>query len=157
MSQLDESIQGIVSTVWESVLGMQIEPEDPIAAFSHHDGIAPADHAHTYAGVVQISGAWDGAVTVQCSARAARHAAQTMFGLADSDVSISDLQDALGELTNMTGGNIKALLPETCYLGLPVVVEGVDYRFRLPGSAPVRRSTFKAGGELIVVTMLERA
>jgi CheY-specific phosphatase CheX len=157
MSQLEESIQGIVSTVWESVLGIHIEPENPIAAFSHHEGDSPADHAHTYAGVVQISGAWDGAVTVQCSANAARHAACTMFGLADEDVSVSDLQDALGELTNMTGGNIKALLPETCYLGLPVVVEGADYRFRLPGSLPVRRSTFKAGTELIVVTMLERA
>lgn len=155
MSQLEESIQGIVSTVWQSVLGIQVEPEESVAAFSHHDGDAPA--AHTYAGVVQISGAWDGAVTVQCSARAARQAAQIMFGLADEDVSLSDLQDALGELTNMTGGNIKALLPETCYLGLPVVVEGADYRFRLPGSAPVRRSTFKAGDELIVVTLLERA
>ncbi len=157
MPQLEEAIQGIVSTVWESVLGMHIAPEDPISAFSPHSGDAVADQAHTYAGVVQISGAWDGAVTVQCSARAARHAARTMFGLTDDNVSISDLQDALGELTNMTGGNIKALLPETCHLGLPVVVEGADYRFRLPGSAPVRRSTFTAGGELIVVTMLERA
>ena len=157
MSQLDEAIQGIVSTIWESVLGVQIEPESPIATLSRYDGDSPADYAHTYAGVVQISGAWDGAVTVQCSARAARHAARTMFGLTEEDVSLADLQDALGELTNMTGGNIKALLPQTCYLGLPVVVEGADYRFRLPGSAPVRRSTFKAGDEMIVVTMLERA
>jgi len=155
MPQLEESIQGIVSTVWESVLGLQVEPEESVAAFSQYDGDTPA--THTYAGVVQISGAWDGAVTVQCSARAARHAAQIMFGLTDDNVSVSDLQDALGELTNMTGGNIKALLPETCYLGLPVVVEGADYRFRLPGSAPVRRSMFRAGEELIVVTMLERA
>jgi chemotaxis protein CheX len=155
MSQLEQSIHGIVSTVWGSVLGLRVEPEESAAAFSHHDGDAPA--AHTYAGVVQISGAWDGAITVQCSARAARQAAQIMFGLTDEDVSLSDLQDTLGELTNMTAGNIKALLPETCYLGLPVVVEGADYRFRLPGSAPVRRSTFKAGDELIVVTMLGRA
>ncbi len=157
MPQLDEAIQGIVTTVWDSVLGIRVEPEDPISAFSQNTRDPAKEQEHTYAGVVQISGAWDGAVTVQCSARAARHAAQTMFGLSDDDVSVADLQDALGELTNMTGGNIKALLPETCFLGLPVVVEGADYRFRLPGSAPVRRSTFKAGDELIVVTMLERA
>ena len=143
--------------VWDSVLGIRVEPEDPISALSQNTRDPAKEQEHTYAGVVQISGAWDGAVTVQCSARAARHAAQTMFGLSDDDVSVADLQDALGELTNMTGGNIKALLPETCFLGLPVVVEGADYRFRLPGSAPVRRSTFKAGDELIVVTMLERA
>lgn len=156
MSQLEEAIQGIVTTVWDSMLGIHVEPEDPISALKHSRDSA-TEQDHTYAGVVQISGAWDGAVTVQCSARAARHAAQTMFGLSDEEVSVSDLQDALGELTNMTGGNIKALLPETCFLGLPVVVEGADYRFRLPGSAPVRRSTFKAGDELIVVTMLARA
>lgn len=152
MSQLDDAISGIVSTVWDSVLGIQVEPEGSTSAFGHQGA-----QGLTYAGVVQISGAWDGAVSVQCSERAARHAARTMFGLEEADVSTADLQDALGELTNMTGGNIKALLPETCYLGLPVVVEGADYRFRLPGSAPVRRSTFRAGDELIVVTMLDRA
>ena len=158
MSQLDEAINGIVSTVWNSVLGVQVESEDPISVFSHHGGEAdPTTSEHTYAGVIQISGAWEGAVAVQCSERAARQAACTMFGLAEADVTLADLQDALGELTNMTGGNIKALLPEPCHLGLPVVVEGQDYRFRLPGSTTVRRSTYRAGNELIVVTMLERA
>ena len=77
--------------------------------------------------------------------------------MAEAELTTADLHDALGELTNMTGGNLKALLPEPCTLGLPVVVEGVDYRFRLPGSAPVRRSAFRVGDEPIVVTVLERA
>jgi chemotaxis protein CheX len=151
MQQLDEAIDGIVAAVWESILGMSIAPDDTIHAIGH-------EHLseHTYAGIVQIAGAWDGAVAVQCSDRMARHAAQRMFSLDHGDVSVADLQDALGELTNMTGGNIKALLPDPCSLGLPVVVEGADYRLRLPGASVVRRATYKADGELVVVTMLER-
>ncbi|MBY0489620.1 MAG: chemotaxis protein CheX [Gemmatimonadaceae bacterium] len=151
MQQLDAAIDGIVASVWESMLGMVVEPDDTIQPLGH-DPVSE----HTYAGVVQIGGAWDGAVAVQCSDRMARHAAQHMFSLEHGDVSVADLQDALGELTNMTGGNIKALLPEPCRLGLPVVVEGADYRLRLPGASVVRRATYRADGELVVVTMLER-
>jgi chemotaxis protein CheX len=151
MQQLDAAIDGIVSTVWQSVLDVAIEPDDTI----HAHGQEPLGE-HTYAGVVQIAGAWDGAIAVQCSAPMARFAARHMFDLHDEAVSLADLQDALGELTNMTGGNIKALLPEPCTLGLPVVVEGADYRVRLPGASVVRRATYRANGEMVVVTMLER-
>jgi CheY-specific phosphatase CheX len=151
MQQLDVAIDGIVATVWESMLGIGIAPDESIHALGHE----PLGE-HTYAGIVQISGAWDGAVAVQCSDHMARHAAQRMFSLEHGDVSVADLQDALGELTNMTGGNIKALLPEPCTLGLPVVVEGADYRLRLPGASVVRRATYRADGEVVVVTMLER-
>lgn len=150
MSQLEQSIGEIVSTVWDAVLGLHVESDDNFQLTGAHP-------AHTYAGVVQISGAWNGAVAVQCSEQLARTAAMTMFSIPEADVTVADLEDALGELTNMTGGNIKALMPETCTLGLPVVVEGADYRFRLPGSAPVQRAAFRVGTEEVVVTVLERA
>lgn len=151
MQQLDVAIDEIVVTVWESMLGMAIVPDDALHAFGHE-----AAHEHTYAGIVQIHGAWEGAVGVQCSARIARETAQVMFSLTGDTVAVDDLQDALGELTNVIGGNIKALLPEPCTLGLPVVVEGGDYRLRLPGANTVRRASFRMGEELVVVTMLER-
>lgn len=151
MQQLETAIDGIVATVWESMLGMVIEPAPALEAFSHEP-----HPEHTFAGVVQIAGAWDGAVAVQCSERLARRAAERMFGLDPEAVALAELQDALGELTNMTGGNIKALLPEPCTLGLPVVVEGADYRLRLPGASAVRRIMYHADGEVVVVTMLER-
>lgn len=151
MQPLDTAIDDIVGTVWSSMLDIVITPDESLHALAHE----PLGE-HTYAGIVQIAGAWDGAVAVQCSDRMARHAAQHMFHLEHEDISLADLQDALGELTNMTGGNIKALLPEPCTLGLPVVVEGADYRLRLPGASVVRRATYRADGELVVVTMLER-
>lgn len=148
MTQLEVTIAEVVGTVWESVLGSTIEPNDAIQF-----GLQPQ---HTYAGVVQIDGAWAGAVTVQCSEPMARRTAMCMFDIAAEDITEEELQDALGELTNMIGGNIKALLPGTCTLGIPVVVEGVDFRWRLPSSAPLVRSGFRDGDERVVVTLLER-
>ena len=150
MAHLEDSIADIVATVWETVLGMQVELDE-----SMHLATVP-EHP-TYAGIVQIHGAWEGAIAVQCSEALARRTAMTMFDLTPDDVTTAELHDSLGEITNMIGGNLKALLPEPCLLGLPVVVEGRDYRLRLPGSAPVRRTAFTTEGESIVVTVLERA
>ena len=152
MQQLDAAIDGIVATVWEGMLDIPVMPDSPTLAFGQE-----AAPEHTFAGVVQIAGAWGGAVAVQCSGPLATRAAQRMFGLDADAVTTADLQDALGELTNMTGGNVKALLPEPCSLGLPVVVEGADYRLRLPGSSAVHRAFYRAEGEMLIVTVLERA
>ena len=150
MAHLEDSIADIVATVWETVLGMHVELDESL-----HLAAVP-DHP-TFAGIVQIHGAWEGAIAVQCSEALARRTATTMFDLTDDAVTNADMHDSLGEITNMIGGNLKALLPEPCSLGLPVVIEGRDYRLRLPGSAPVRRSAFLTDGESIVVTVLERA
>jgi chemotaxis protein CheX len=37
------------------------------------------------------------------------------------DVTQSDIVDAVGELANVIGGNVKALLPQPCQLSLPHV------------------------------------
>ena len=68
----------------------------------------------------------------------ARRAAAVMFELDASAASLEDMQDAVGELTNMTGGNVKALLEGQCALSLPAVVEGRDYSIPCPGARPCR-------------------
>jgi chemotaxis protein CheX len=68
---------------------------------------------------VNIRGEWDGAVTLEMSPAAARTAARTM--LTAREVDHEDVLDALGELVNMIGGNIKSLLPSGSTLGLPMV------------------------------------
>ncbi|MFC8923837.1 chemotaxis protein CheX [Cellulosimicrobium sp. NPDC057127] len=39
----------------------------------------------------------------------------------DEDVSLEDVEDALGEVANVVGGNLKGMLPEGSSLTLPVV------------------------------------
>lgn len=146
MPGLEASIDEIVETVWTSTLGLPVVPDDPFRLES--------ERGHTFGGIVQITGAWDGVVAVQCSAALARRATGTMMGLADREIALSDIQDTVGELANMVGGNVKALLPGRCVLGLPVVVEGADFRMRLPGSTQILQCAFRAEGEPFSVTVL---
>ena len=81
-------------------------------------------------------------------------AAQVMFDLGDDPASLEDVQDALGELTNITAGHIKGLVPGTCQLALPSVVEGADYSVRIPGTHAVTRLVFEWLGEHFIVNVL---
>lgn len=148
MSGLETSISEIVDTIWNSTLALPVMADDPFRV------LEPG--GRTFTGVVQISGAWDGAVAVHCTEALARRATTAMMGIDGPDVVLVDIQDTLGELANMTGGNIKALLPEPCTLGLPVVVEGEDFRLRLPGSVQVLQCAYRADGEPFSVTVLKR-
>ena len=148
MSGFDRAIVEIVGNVWTSVFGTSVEEEDPFRVA----GLK----TRTFAGVVNIAGAWDGAVAVQCGEDLVRQAAVAMFGLAPDAVSQGEMHDALGELANMVGGNFKALLPEPCTLSLPVTVEGDDYRLRLPNAAQVLQSAFRSGPDVLCVTVLQR-
>ena len=141
MQFLEEEICQVASTVWETVLGIALVRRfDP-----------PTVPTRVVSGSVQFTGAWGGACLIECSAEFARDAAGTMFGIEASTASVADTQDAMGELANMTGGNIKALLPEPCRLSLPTVVEGTDYTTRVPGSELVTTVAFDcAGGPLVV-------
>jgi chemotaxis protein CheX len=68
---------------------------------------------------VAIHGDWAGTVTLEMSPETAETAARTMLHL--DTVEPDDVRDALGELVNMIGGNIKSLLPPGSTLGLPSV------------------------------------
>ena len=79
-----------------------------------------------------------------------------MFQLNEDEV-VSDLvQDALGELTNMTGGNMKSLLPEPCYLSLPAVTM-TQHGLRIPGSELVSTVTFQCWGYKFRVSVLKKS
>ena len=71
---------------------------------------------------VAIRGPWDGLVAVSCP----REGAELLWRdvvRADSGegADAADVDDAVKELANIVGGNIKALLPGTSSLGLPQV------------------------------------
>lgn len=106
-------------------------PPEQVASIAHHVlddflgiHLAPAGNseAETEQGVASrifITGAWDGSVSLFCSDRLSRRIASGMFGVPSGNVSIDDVQDALGELVNILGGNIKSLFPSPSQLSLP--------------------------------------
>jgi chemotaxis protein CheX len=147
MQFLEEEIRRVAETVWDSVLGT------PLVRAAE---IPPAPE-RVVSGCVHFTGAWEGAVTLECSAEFARAAAATMFGVDLAGATASDIQDAMGELTNMTGGNVKALLPDGCRLSLPTVVEGTEYATRITGSELLTSVAFKCQGSPVVVRLLKKS
>lgn len=147
MQYLEEEICQVAEMVWDSVLGA------PLVRMTE----VPTPPERVVSGCIHFTGAWEGAVTIECSAEFARSAAATMFGVELAGASTSDMQDALGELTNMTGGNVKALLPEGCRLSLPTVVEGAEFTARVPGSELVTSVAFKCQGAPIVIRLLKKS
>lgn len=77
---------------------------------------------HLLAASVEITGGWSGRVSLDLTATSAEAAAQLMMGR--PVVSATDVVDAVGELVNMIGGNLKGLVPAPSALGLPHVSKG---------------------------------
>jgi chemotaxis protein CheX len=147
LTELAEShLAAITEEIWLSVLGL---PTRPAGLPAHLRLEGP-----TLDGVISITGDWHGAVMVQLPRELATRVAGAFFGLDDREPSLQDVQDAVGELTNMTGGNIKALMPGECSLSLPAVVEGRDYSLRIPSTTVVARIVFDCAGAPFVVTLL---
>jgi chemotaxis protein CheX len=86
---------------------------------------------------VSISGAWTGHVVYASSVAAARKAAAAFLAVDPGEVSQEDLSDVLGELANIVGGNVKAMLPAGCFLSLPQVVLAPDAATRYPNAERV--------------------
>ena len=122
-----EQIVAIAQDVWSSFLGMDLEP-DPLGTG------APPLTGRTMTGCVHVTGEWRGSIFLECGAELARGAAEAMFGAEPGSLSHDEVSDALGELTNMVGGNIKSLLPAPSTLSVPSVAEGESYTVRVPGA-----------------------
>lgn len=147
MSELEQSILPIVQGTWESMLQLPVWEDDPDAS---HTSSLP------YAGVVTVSGTWEGAIGVFMTETMGRQAASSMFATPQDDLTRQDLQDALAELTNVVGGNLKGILPAPSQLGLPVVVEGSDYRMQLPGNTQTITRHFRCNDDVFKVVVVER-
>ena len=125
-----EQVAEITRDVWGSFLAMDLEP---VAADDQPLGGA------TMTGCVHLSGAWGGSVLLETTAEHAQLAAEAMFAADPGSLSADEVSDALGELTNMVGGNVKGLLPAPSSLSLPSVAGGESYTMRVPGAVLVVR------------------
>jgi chemotaxis protein CheX len=110
----DDDLLAIAEQVWASYL----DPEgtNPLVP------APPATPPRDVSASVSVTGAWRGHVVVSCSDAASRNAAAALLGVDLDDVTPEDVTDALGELANIIGGNVKSLLPEPASLSLPVVL-----------------------------------
>lgn len=143
-----DDVAQIVQEVFSSMLALKVEPIDIAIDLDSADSAV--------AGSVGVSGATDCLISMEMQEQAARSVAAAMFGLEASEVSDDDIADAVGELTNMVGGNIKSLLPEPSTLSLPVVAHGRIPTLKVVGGKILLNQTFLSGEEPVFVTVWNR-
>lgn len=119
-----DQIIEITREVWSSFLGLDLDQVDVETT--------PLQGRRT-TGLVHVSGAWAGAVVLECEQAHAVGAAEAMFASDPGGLSEDEISDAFGELTNMVGGNIKSLVPAPSALSIPSVAEGESFSVRVPG------------------------
>ena len=143
----EQDVAVLVDEIWLTTLGLATHRRDDDAP------ALPGDE-RTLDGLINITGGWQATVALQVPRALAARIAGVMFNLGDAAPTLEDMQDAIGELTNMLGGNIKALLPGECHLSLPAVVEGAGYTIRVPSSHKVERFAFECEGMAAVVNLM---
>jgi chemotaxis protein CheX len=132
-----EDITTIVTEIWSSMLGMEVDT----------NGHASADvDALRVSASVQITGAWNGAVEMQFTSDLAKALTEAMLGIPADEATEEDVCDVVGELANMAGGNLKTLAEGTCALSLPSVTEGRNLRTAYPGGTVVADVAFGCEG-----------
>lgn len=134
-----DELWSIVGDVWESILGQPARQVDH--AFN-------LDAAMTSA--VTITGDWNGVVTFTCPEAAGEAIARAMLALGpEDDASDEDVVDALGEIVNVVGGQVKSLCAGDNHLGLPLVSHGMV----LPHAQPCCRIGVEWAGHVARVAV----
>lgn len=109
-----EDVAMLVGEVWSTFLGEDARP---------YEIQRPAElPPQVLFCLLDITGNWNGTVTLSITEAGAVSLARAMFDDPDGELSRADVQDAVGELGNILAGNIKSCLPEPSVLSLPVVL-----------------------------------
>lgn len=109
-------LEALVTDMWASFVGA---PELLLPA-------APtAEDVPLWSATVTVTGEWRGMVTVDLAEPAVLAVTRGMLGFGDDEEpDAASCADAVGELVNVVGGNVKSLMPGPSTLSLPVVSHG---------------------------------
>jgi chemotaxis protein CheX len=141
----EDDLAEMVAQVWESYL----DPEGVSPLIPTYDENQPSE-VHSS---VSITGSWAGHVVYACSTQAARRAAAAFLAMEPDEVTQEDLSDVLGELANIVGGNVKAMLPPGAFLSLPQVVLAPESMARFPNTERISGVYGTWDGEPVSVSM----
>jgi chemotaxis protein CheX len=141
----ENDLAEMVEQVWMSYL----DPEGISPLIPTYDENQPSEMYSS----VSISGSWSGHVVYACSVAAARRAAAAFLAMEVDEVGEEDLADVLGELANIVGGNVKAMLPAGCFLSLPQVVLAPEATTKYPNAKRISGVYGRWEGEPVNVSM----
>lgn len=135
----------VIAPVWDSILQL------PLLLRELQRGPAVVDPADLplIHGTIGISGAWEGKVSMACPQAFAAKCAAIMHDRRVDELSDGEIADAWGELVNMVGGHLKALVPPVSRLGLPSVRAMDPTDHPAPGGRILNELTFACLGDRI--------
>jgi chemotaxis protein CheX len=110
---IDEAtVQGIADQAWLALVG----EDEFLVPLPGEPVVDPVSSR------VDIVGPWNGAVVITTGRDTASELARCLFREHAPEVlEDEDVDDALGEIANVVGGNVKAVLPGPSVLGLPEI------------------------------------
>jgi len=141
--------EGDLAEMAEQVWVSYLDPEGISPLVPHGDGKQVSEVHST----VSITGSWHGHLVYASSQNAARKAAAAFLAMEPDEVAQEDISDVLGELANIVGGNVKAMLPAGCFLSLPTVVLAPDTASYYPAAERISGLYGIWDGEPVSISM----
>ena len=145
MQFLEKEIQQYTQLVCSTLLDYEVNPLP---------GSYDVSSTDTFSGSVQVTGKWQGIILLSLPSALVNTLTEALFSLEQGKVSNEDRKDAVGELINMIGGNIKALLPQPSAISVPLLaLEGHQQYF--PSTKMVTHCQFECNGKPFALSLYE--
>jgi chemotaxis protein CheX len=141
----ETAMDQVVTHVFESMLHTTVTPVPA----------APRGAGELLTSTLHFSGAWTGATLLEITRDQALAFTGQLLDMTPPTSIDDDVLDAMGELVNMIGGNLKTILPSGVELSLPAVVRGGDYTVRMIGAKVINRWSFEGDAGVFSVTLVE--
>jgi len=131
LDQYTTDIYQFAESVFMSMLGLAVVPAE-----------VPLPASEIVTAAVYFAGPWKGAVLLQCDPQEACEFTARLMNIPRPAELNDDVRDAMGEITNIIGGNLKPILPHGVGLSMPSVVAGAPSTLQICGHAPILRMAF---------------
>ena len=125
---LEEKITYVVQNAFTTVLETEVLSNPAAMVLARGEPYITAS--------IQITGAWKGVVSVHVPFDLGEEIAAIMFEDEIDFINTEDLEDAMGEITNIISGSFKSMLEGFVTLDCPLLPEAPITRFDSPGAPP---------------------
>jgi len=141
------SIADITKGVFSTMVMMDVVDEYPLTE--------PVTNFHeTLTSMVGLAGSHTGILAIHCPKALALRITSSMLGMEVTEID-DDVNDALGEIANMVGGDVKHIFsPKGADLNLsiPTVIYGSDYMLESMSNAESLVIPFECGGDRFLLS-----
>ena len=143
---LSSEVVQLTRQAWSTVTGDELSPVDVGRPFCEGDIWS----------TIVIQGELECGVMLCCSEALARRLTGQMLGMEPEEISLEDTFDAIGEMVNIVGGNLKELVPGATGLSLPCVSKGNGIFERPTAHTSSSCQVFQVEGELLEVIVVHQ-